>query len=80
MTALLIKRLVWGDGEQKDVLETIDSEDVNTGVEDKNEGDDNNKYNTETEEENDNDNANNIKYDAETEEENDNDGKESDRE
>jgi hypothetical protein len=34
MTALLIKRLVWGDGEQKDVLEKVVDEDVNTGDED----------------------------------------------
>ena len=33
MTALLIKRLVWGDGEQKDVLEIVVDEDVTTGDE-----------------------------------------------
>jgi hypothetical protein len=35
MTALLIKRLVWGDGEQKDVLDVIVDEDVDTGEDDK---------------------------------------------
>ena len=36
MTALLIKRLVWGNGEQKDVLEIVDDEDVATGADDEN--------------------------------------------
>jgi len=51
MTALLIKRLVWGDGEQKDVLDVIVDEDVDTGEDEKDECEDNSKYEAETEEE-----------------------------
>ena len=40
MTALLIKRLVWGNGEQKDFLENVVDEDVNTADEDVNVSDD----------------------------------------
>ena len=77
MTALLIKRLVWGDGEQKDVLENVVDEDVNTGdadtdgVEDKehdnedgDEAGEKDEDEDEDEEEDDDD-----KYEAETEEE-----------
>jgi len=51
MTALLIKRLVWGDGEQKDVLEIVVDEDVTTGDEDENEADKNEEEEEKEEEE-----------------------------
>lgn len=68
MTALLIKRLVWGDGEQKDVLDVIVDEDVDTGEDDKDECEDNSKYEAETEEE---EEANDEEEDSENNEEED---------
>jgi len=68
MTALLIKRLVWGDGEQKDVLDVIVDEDVDTGEDDKDECEDNSKYEAETEEEEEEE-ANDEEEDSENNEE-----------
>jgi hypothetical protein len=71
MTALLIKRLVWGDGEQKDVLEVVVDEDVTTGND--TEGEDTSKYDAETEEEDDEEVNENDEEDSENNEKEDQD-------
>ena len=73
MTALLIKRLVWGDGEQKDVLEIVVDEDVTTGDEvekdeDKHEED---EEDNENKEEDENEEEDEEEKDEEDEEEKD---------
>jgi len=78
MTALLIKRLVWGDGEQKDVLDVVVDEDVTTGNDA--EGEDTSKYDAETEEEDDVEVNENDEEDSENNEDEDQDEDESESE
>lgn len=70
MTALLIKRLVWGNGEQKDVLENVDDEDVKVEDEDAEEHEDDKEEHDEDADDNaEVSDEDQEKYDAETEEE-----------
>ena len=72
MTALLIKRLVWGNGEQKDVLENVDDEDVTVDDEDAEEHEDDEDDKDDEDEDDEDKDEDREKYDAETEEEEEN--------
>ena len=73
MTALLIKRLVWGNGEHKNILENVVDEDVNTGDEERD-----SRYDDETEEEEDDQNNEEGEDNDNEEEVDDNDEEEDD--
>ena len=72
MTALLIKRLVWGNGEQKNILENVVDEDVNTGDEEEDQNNEEGEDNDNEEEvEEDEEHDDSSKYEDETEDEDD---------
>jgi len=76
MTILLIKSLIWGDGEKKDVLENVIDEDIDEDVKRDNEGDDDKEDDDkegdddkEDDDENDEDENENESEDEDTEDE-----------